>query len=403
MKILHTADWHLGKKLDYFSRFDEQKEVMEEICQIADRENVDMVLVAGDLFDAFNPSTEAVDLLYKTLKLLTNNGLRPVIAIAGNHDSPGMIDAPDPLARECGIVMIGYPNSTVQKFDLPGFSIVKSVPGLIEIKLQQFDYPVRVLRTAYANKARLKEYLGEDKEQALNEVLAQHWQQTADEHCDTLGVNLMMAHLYMMKRGGEILEEPEGEKPIKIGNADMVFAEAVPSQIQYTALGHLHGYRNIGDEQKPIVYASSPLAYSFSEAGRQKYVALVEAAPDVPVKVNKLALRSGKQLVRKTFDDIDTAVKWLSENRNTLVELTIESETFLTASERKSLNKAHSGIIHLIPKVKNLNLENEELKTINLSQGIRDLFKDYFKTKNNGLEPNEEILKIFEELLKGTN
>ena len=80
-----------------------------------------MVLVAGDLFDAFNPSTEAVDLLYKTLKLLTNNGLRPVIAIAGNHDSPGMIDAPDPLARECGIVMIGYPEFNCTKINLPGF------------------------------------------------------------------------------------------------------------------------------------------------------------------------------------------------------------------------------------------------------------------------------------------
>jgi exonuclease SbcD len=326
-----------------------------------------------------------------------------VIAIAGNHDSPALIDAPDPLARECGIVMIGYPNATVQTFDLPGFSILKSVPGLIEIKLRQFDYPVRILHTAYANEARLKEYLGEDKEERLNEILTRHWQQTAEEHCDNKGVNLMMAHLYMMKRGGEILEEPEGEKPIKIGNADLVYSEAVPLQIQYTALGHLHGYRNIGDEQKPIVYTSSPLAYSFSEAGQQKYVALVEAAPDVPVKVNKLALRSGKQLVRKTFDDIDTAVRWLSENRNTLVELTIESETFLTATERKSLNKAHSGIIHLIPKVKNLILEKGELKTINLSQGIRDLFKDYFKYRNNDQEPNEEIMKLFEEVLKEAN
>ncbi len=403
MKILHSADWHLGKRLDYYSRFEEQMEVMEEICQIAERENVDMVLVAGDLFDAFNPSTEAIELMYKTLKRLTNNGKRPVIAIAGNHDSPGMIDAPDPLARECGIVMIGYPNATVQTFALPGFSIEKSVPGLIEIKFQQYDFPVRIIHSAYANEARLKEYLGENKEQGLNEVLAQHWRQTVEKHCDNRGVNLMMAHLYMMKRGGEILEEPEGEKPIKIGNADLVFAEAVPSQIQYTALGHLHSYRNIGDVQKPIVYASSPLAYSFSEAGQQKFVVLVEVRPDISAKVNKLTLKSGKQLVRKTFDDIDTAVKWLSENRNTLVELTIESETFLTASERKSLNKAHSGIIHLIPKVKNLNLENEELKTINLSQGIRDLFKDYFKTKNNGQEPNEEILKIFEEVLKEEN
>jgi DNA repair protein SbcD/Mre11 len=74
MKILHTSDWHLGKRLDDFSRMEEQQAVLLEICEIAERENVDVVLVAGDLFDTFNPPTEAVDLFYKTLKRLTNNG-----------------------------------------------------------------------------------------------------------------------------------------------------------------------------------------------------------------------------------------------------------------------------------------------------------------------------------------
>jgi DNA repair protein SbcD/Mre11 len=74
MKILHTSDWHLGKRLDDFSRMEEQQVVLLEICEIAERENVDVVLVAGDLFDTFNPPTEAVDLFYKTLKRLTNNG-----------------------------------------------------------------------------------------------------------------------------------------------------------------------------------------------------------------------------------------------------------------------------------------------------------------------------------------
>ena len=69
MKLLHTSDWHLGKRLDDFSRIEEQQAVLQEICEIADREKVDPVLVAGDLFDTFNPPTEAVDLFYKTLIL----------------------------------------------------------------------------------------------------------------------------------------------------------------------------------------------------------------------------------------------------------------------------------------------------------------------------------------------
>jgi exonuclease SbcD len=104
MKILHTADWHLGKRLDSFSRIDEQVLVMNEIVDIADRENVDLVIIVGDLFDAFNPGVEAIELFYRTIKRLTKNGIRPVLAIAGNHDSPYLIDALDPLARASGII-----------------------------------------------------------------------------------------------------------------------------------------------------------------------------------------------------------------------------------------------------------------------------------------------------------
>src|SRR6476660_3431294 len=98
MRLLHTADWHLGKKLERFSRLEEQKLALEEIIQIADEQEVDAILIAGDLFDNYNPASEAVELFYKTLKRLSKNGKRAVIAIAGNHDSPDRIEAPDPLA-----------------------------------------------------------------------------------------------------------------------------------------------------------------------------------------------------------------------------------------------------------------------------------------------------------------
>src|SRR5690554_7320792 len=103
MRLLHTGDWHLGKRLDDYSRLEEQQAVLEELIGLAEIHDVDAVLVAGDLFDTFNPPAEAVELFYKSLKKLSGDGRRPVIAIAGNHDSPDRIEAPDPLARECGI------------------------------------------------------------------------------------------------------------------------------------------------------------------------------------------------------------------------------------------------------------------------------------------------------------
>lgn len=399
MKILHTADWHLGKRLDHFSRLEEQVAVMDEIVKIADKQNVDMVLVAGDLFDNFNPSTEAVELFYQTLKRLTKGGTRPVIAISGNHDSPSLIDAPDPLARECGIVLIGHPKATVQPLYLEHFQIVRSDEGFIEIALSNVAFPVRILHTPYANEIRLKQYLGENKEDELNQVLAQHWNDLATKYCDENGVNLLMAHLYMNKRGAAIIEEPEGEKPIKIGNADMIYSDAIPSQIQYTALGHIHGFKNIGTEEKPVVYSSSPLCYSFSEAGQKKYVSIIDVQPNNQATFERIRLKTGKPLERMQFIGLDDALLWLHLNPDALVEMTIETETFLKAEERKALYQAHQGIIHLIPKVRSVATEEVSSKEINLNQKMDDLFVDYFKTKHANQEPNDDLKALFQEIL----
>lgn len=399
MKILHTADWHLGKRLDSFSRLEEQVRVMEEIVAVADTEKVDLVLVAGDLFDNFNPPVDAVELFYKTLKKLSKNGARPVIAISGNHDAPGLIDAPDPLAKACGIILIGQPNALIAPYDLEQFAVVRSDKGFVELRLNAYDYPVRILHTAYANEQRLRENLGENKEETLNRLLAANWQQLADAYCDTHGVNLLMAHLYMNKKGAALIEESEGEKPIKIGNAAMIYSEAIPGQIQYTALGHLHGFKNIGTEEKPVVYASSPVCYSFSEAGQEKYVSIVTVQPGEQAQYKKVVLRSGRPLHRKIFDRVAAAEEWLLANPQALVELTLESETFLTAEERKRIYQSHDGIIFLIPKLNSGKVALKEGATVDLDQDIQTLFKDYFRSRHGQQEPNEDLMDLFNEIL----
>ncbi len=401
IKILHTADWHLGKKLDSFSRMEEQVEVMDEICSIADDQKVDMVIVAGDLFDTFNPPVEAIELFYKTLKRLSANGKRPVIAIAGNHDSPDRIDAPNPLAKECGIIFIGNPDSVLTPFKLEdGFEITKVDGNFFEIKHPNHPFPIRIIATPYANEVRLKTYLGaEEKDDALNALLKNKWQDYADNYCDAKGVNLLTSHLYMLKKGGEILEEPEGEKPLKVGNAEVIYTECIPSQIQYTALGHLHSYQAVGGHSNPVIYSSSPLAYSFAEVGREKKVVIIEAEPDKEVIVSPIGLKKGRELHRKKFDFIEDAVTWLQDNPYTLVELTLVSDQFLTNDELKKIHESHDGIIHIIPVIRQEDTGKQIENQVNLDQNMEGLFIDYFKSKEKGQEPNEELMALFYEVL----
>ena len=402
MKILHTADWHLGKKLDRFSRIEEQRAVMGEIVQIADAQKVDVVIIAGDLFDNFTPNTDSIELFYKTVKQLSLGGRRPVVAISGNHDAPKLIDAPDPLARECGIFLIGQPFALVTPIETQDFKITHSSAGFIELQLASFPYPLRIIHTAYANEPRLREELEGDKQLAINQFLSDKWQALAQEYCDSKGVNILTAHLFMNPKNGELLEEPEGERPIRIGNADMIYTNAIPPQMQYTALGHLHGFKNIGSEEKPIVYASSPLCYSFSEAGEQKYVAIIEAEPNKAVHLSKIPLTQGKPLVRKQFASIKVATSWLKENPNNWVELTLELKEYLRAEDRKRLYNIHEGIVFLIPK---LLLDTEHNPSAELSlqdinfENITPLFESYFKYKNGGIAPNQEILNLFNEAI----
>ncbi|MDH5826616.1 metallophosphoesterase family protein [Sphingobacterium faecium] len=404
LKILHTADWHLGKRLDYFSRFEEQKAVLEEIIQIAEDEQVDAVIVAGDLFDAFNPPVEAIELLYTTLKRLTKNGTRPVIAIAGNHDSPDRVDAPDSLARDCGIIFAGKPNMEFSPYQIEqGFEISKGDSGFLEIKLPHIEFPLRLIVTAFANEHRLKEYLGEDEQEGLNEVLTRKWQSLANRYCDDKGANLLVSHLYMNKKGGPVLEEPDGEKPLRIGFADTVFTDCIPHQIQYTALGHLHRYQEIGGHCAPVVYASSPLCYSFSEAGQDKKVVILTVEPNKEVIYKAITICSGKKLMRKRFDSVITAIDWLTSNQDCLVGLTLVTSTSLTQAEKKYLEDSHQGIIYLIPEVNNSKSLNQAMSISRRSKSINENFTDYYRFRNNDQLPSTELLDLFNEVLGSQN
>jgi exonuclease SbcD len=405
MKILHTSDWHLGKRIENFSRLEEQKQVLEEIVDSANREEADAVIVAGDLFDTFNPSTEAVELFYKILKQLANDGQRAVIAIAGNHDSPHRIEAPDPLARECGIIFCGYPNSEIKPFTLKsGLQISHSAPGFIEIKLPSNKTPLRLVTTPYANELRLKTSLNpENKEASLREVLKEAWAKTALKYCDKEGVNLLMTHLFIVDEGASLPKEPDDEKPILyVGGAQPVYSADIPSQIQYVALGHLHRYQDVKGASCPVIYTGSPLAYSFSEADQQKFVALAELNPGHEAEVTRIPLQTGRRLLRKRFDDVDNAVKWLIQNPDVFVELTIVSDTFLKTEDRKRIYDAHDGIVTIIPEVlnQNFNATNPSSPAINIQKGMTELFDDFFRYEK-GQSPNSRIKELFKEIIGG--
>lgn len=405
MKILHTADWHLGKKLDNYSRLEEQKQVMAEICDIAEAHAVDCVLIAGDLYDTYAPSNEASSLFYKTLRRLSNNGKRAVVAIAGNHDSPDRIEAPEPLALEMGIFLIGYPNSQVPEAQYgEHIEVSRSAPGFMELSLPDCP-PLRLILTPYANELRLKTYLkSEDREDELRQIIAQQWQKIAEKYCDDKGVNCLMAHLFFMTRDKEAPKEnlDEERSILHVGGAQAIFADQVPPQIHYTALGHLHRYQTLAGAAAPVVYSGSPLAYSFSERDQQKYVLLLNAEAGQTPSLEPIALKSGKRLLRERFEDIGSAEEWLKANQEALVEIMIRTEHYLTAAERQRLNAIHPNIKAIIPDLRS-QTASFDVANIDLNKDVEALFSDYFRETYQGQNPDDSLLALLREVMSTDN
>lgn len=403
MKLLHTADWHLGKRLEQYSRLEEQREVLAEIVAIADREAVDAVLIAGDIFDHPNPPIEALDLFYKTAKQLSRDGSRPVIGIAGNHDSPDRLQAPDPLARECGILLMGYPRSKMQPFRLEsGLALTKTAPGFVELVIPGQALPLRLLLTPYANELRLRQYLGDDQPEAgLRQLLADHWQELASTHCDANGVNVLMTHLFVTNQQADMPGEDEEERSVlTLGGAQEVFVADFPKQMHYAALGHIHAHYFLQKSPYPVAYSSSPLVYSISDRQKNKAVLIVNCEPGQETQVQVMPLHGGRRALAQHCASVQDALTWLSEHPKVLVELHVQTEAHLTAVERKQLLQAHDGILRIIPEFTDPDLKRFTTRQqIDLSRSTEELFADYFRHKKKGQAPNEELLALFREVM----
>jgi exonuclease SbcD len=443
MRVLHSSDWHLGKRLEQFSRLEEQRQVLDEIVRIAEEKAVDLVLIAGDLFDSYNPPVEAEELFYSTLKRLSARGTRPVVAIAGNHDSPDAVQAPDPLARLHGIVLLGYPGSYMRELTSEGGVVMRFLaPGLLELLLpaEKSLPPVRILTAPYANERRLRKLFqrldaGADDEGAESEGgtpdvmevmnrLFEYWRNLGEEFFSEDTINIVAAHLFCMPARGSAgakdgdgsegsdgsdspgasvqtfeLEEPEEEKPILYpGGLSPVPSNAFPAGSQYVALGHLHRPQEVTGEAFAVAYCGSPLAYSRSEASQQKYVYCVDIEAGKMGKVEKIPLTGGRKILRHRSSGVDEAVDWLRAHSDSYVELTVETESYLSSTERRRIYEAHSRILSVIPELTGEAAARPDMP-VDTDKPIVELFADYFSAEYGGGEPPKDLLDLFREVL----
>lgn len=280
MRILHTADWHVGKRLGRIDRSTEHEQALDEIVAIARSEQVDVVVVAGDLLDRALPPLDCIRLVIDALLRLADAAGR-VVAIPGNHDSAALFALLAPLMSPRGIHLAPH----IRRPDQGGVVTVPSRDGAQTAQIAVFPF---------LHEAQVVDFMQDEAEGY--KTYADRVRGICGRLCgsfDPSGIGILVGHWFV--DGAEL---GGGERTIHVGRQYAATAQAIPPGAHYVALGHIHRPQDIPASPVPARYAGSLLQLDFSERTHRKEIVLVEAAAGRRAKVVPIPLHSGRPLVR---------------------------------------------------------------------------------------------------------
>jgi len=372
MKILHTSDWHLGRSLYGRNRYDEFTAFLDWLSSIIDAEEIDALLVAGDIFDTSTPSNRAQELYYRFLCKVANSCCRHIVVIAGNHDSPSFLNAPKELLRALNVYVVGAMTQNLEdevivlnnKQNNPE-AIICAVPYLRD----------KDIRTALPGETI------EDKHTKLIDGIRNHYaevcaiaelkQKAFEEKEHSTGIPIIaLGHLFTA--GGKTVDG-DGVRELYVGSLAHLSADVFPTSIDYLALGHLHVPQCVGGAEH-IRYSGSPIPMGYGEAKQQKKVVVVEWNGKTPV-IQELSVPCFQSLERiaGTLDEILTRIEQLKREESS-AWLEIEYTGLdIIGNIQEQLDESLDGTSMEIRRIKNKRIIDRILTTIYEDETLDDL------------------------------
>ncbi|MFK2064478.1 exonuclease SbcCD subunit D [Bacteroides fragilis] len=278
IRILHTADWHLGQTFFGYDRTQEHKHFLDWLAGVLTKNKIDVLIVAGDVFDVSNPSAASQRMFYRFIhRVTTENPRLQLVVVAGNHDSAARLESPLPLLQEMRTEIKGIVRKQNGKIDYEHLLVeLKNAAGEVEALclavpfLRQGDYPV-------------VETEGNPYAEGVKELYARLLKYALKKRTDG---QALVAVGHLLATGSEIAEKDHSERII-IGGLESVSPESFPEQIVYTALGHIHKAQRVSGREN-IRYAGSPLPMSFAEKHYHHGVVKVTLDEGWAVEIEKL-------------------------------------------------------------------------------------------------------------------
>lgn len=367
MKILHTSDWHLGRSLYGRQRYDEFEAFLNWLSETIQQNDVHTLLVSGDIFDNSTPSTRAQELYYRFLGKTFRSSCRHIVIIAGNHDSPAFLDAPQQLLKTLDIHVIGHGSHPPEEEILVLHDEYRN-PELIVCAVPYLRD--RDIRTSDAGEST------DRKEQKLLEGIRTHYASVtalAEQKRQELGGDIpvvAMGHLFTAD--GQTIDG-DGVRELYVGSLAHVTASIFPENLDYVALGHLHVPQTV-NHTDTIRYSGSPLPMGFGEAQQQKSVCLVEFQ-GTSANVQTIAIPVFRRLesIRGDLDAITARIRKLaSENEAIWLEIIYEGAEVIGNLRERLENATESTLLDII-RVRNQRIIDRVLERTQPEETLYDL------------------------------
>jgi exonuclease SbcD len=389
MRILHTSDWHLGKRLEDFERFEEQESFINELSELCDKESIDIVLLAGDVYDTYTPPSYAQELFSRAIKLITQDGKRPFIIIAGNHDSPERLSSISSLAVEFGAFIFGKLEDCFSPKKYDSFEVLFTKPNFLKIQIK--NETINIATLPYPGESRIN--MGDTAQTYLNQEEYSHIIKNISEglcsYFDNKSINIFMSHLFV---SGAFTSD--SERDISLGGTYVLNPSDLPAQADYIALGHLHRAQKVFSAQNAF-YSGSPLQYSRSESNNAKSVNIIDIFPSGKAQVKPILLKCIKPVEITICNGIEQAVDYYMKNsgRKFWSYLDITLKEPLSSSDIQLIKSQKKDIVSICPFFEDSAQSSLTQRDIH-EYSPQELFIKFYE-HTEGHVPSKELTELF--------
>ncbi len=395
MRILHTADWHIGHRLYERNRIEEHRQFLDWLLATIREHDVDVLIVSGDIFDTALPASEATNLYYEFLFQLYDKSDTQAVITAGNHDSPRNLAAPREFLKMGHIHVVGGIESGLEDCIIT----LHSRAG------DNAKNAVAIAAVPYLSESELLPHISFETEversERYREATRRIYEQCVSEMPSDLP-KILMGHL-LVDSG----EESGSERVVQIGGASPVRPSDFPKGVDYVALGHLHRPQPIHGAEYPIRYSGSPLPMTFKEAEYTKKVYIVDFSESADTQLKEINVPVFKELCRVKGDYDQVMVEAMSgdwSGKYVEVQLTLDAPQLGIGDEIREAFGDREGDVLIVE----LQLAEQQHETGLSAEDIskkapEEIFEEFYRTKHNDIEVVEtelpRLLETFRELV----